>query len=95
MEKGVLDIPHPAEGSPVIPTALLIPLVGFDDAGFRLGYGAAYYDMTLAALPVQPLAIGVGFEFSLLATIHPQPHDRPLDAIITEAGLREDFPQRR
>ncbi|MGH6889645.1 MAG: 5-formyltetrahydrofolate cyclo-ligase [Rhizomicrobium sp.] len=91
MEKGVWNIPHPAEREPVFPTALLIPLVGFDDRGYRLGYGAAYYDLTLAALPGRPLAVGVGFEFSRLPSIHPQPHDRPMDAIVTEAGLRENF----
>ncbi|HEY3778933.1 MAG TPA: 5-formyltetrahydrofolate cyclo-ligase [Rhizomicrobium sp.] len=95
MEKGVWDIPHPAEGPPVIPTALLISLVGFDEAGFRLGYGAAYYDMTLAALPSRTLAIGIGFEYSRLPSIHPQPHDRRMDAIITEAGLRQGWARER
>lgn len=93
MKKGVWDIPHPAAGPPVIPTALLISLVGFDDAGFRLGYGAGYYDLTLTFLPHRPLAVGVGFEFSRLPSIHPQPHDRPMDAIITETGLRESWPR--
>lgn len=91
MEKGVWNIPHPAPSPPVFPTALLIPLVGFDDAGYRLGYGAAYYDLTLAALPGRPFTVGIGFEFSRLPDIHPQPHDQPMDAIITEAGLREHF----
>lgn len=89
MEKGVWNIPHPANGPPVRPSALVIPLVGFDAAGFRLGYGAGYYDMTLAAHDQRPLAIGVGFEFSRLPTIHPQPHDRPMDVIITESGIHE------
>jgi 5-formyltetrahydrofolate cyclo-ligase len=93
MEKGVWNIPHPAESPPVFPSALLIPLVGFDDAGYRLGYGAAYYDMTLASLPGRPLAVGVGFEFSRLPSIHPQPHDRPMEAIITEGGVRRIFPR--
>lgn len=93
MEKGVWNIPHPAPSPPVYPTALVIPLVGFDDAGYRLGYGAAYYDMTLASLPGRPLAVGIGFEFSRLASIHPQPHDRPMNTIITEAGLRERIPR--
>jgi len=89
MEPGVWNIPHPADGPPVLPSALVVPLVGFDDASFRLGYGAGYYDMTLAAFDKRPLAVGVGFEFSHLPTIHPQPHDRPMDAIITEACVRE------
>jgi 5-formyltetrahydrofolate cyclo-ligase len=89
MEPGVWSIPHPANGPPVRPSALVIPLVGFDDAGFRLGYGAGYYDMTLAAYSTPPLTIGTGFEFSRLPTIYPQSHDRPMDVIITERGTHE------
>ncbi len=100
MQAGVWNIPHPASGPPVRPSALVIPLVGFDDAGYRLGYGAGYYDMTLAADETQPLAIGIGFAFSRLPTIHPQPHDHPMDTIITEDGVYErpatrDLPQKR
>jgi 5-formyltetrahydrofolate cyclo-ligase len=91
MERGVWDIPHPASGEAVSPSALVIPLVGFDDAGYRLGYGAGYYDMTIASFAVRPLCVAVGFEFSRLSTIHPQPHDQPMDVIITEAGARDTF----
>jgi 5-formyltetrahydrofolate cyclo-ligase len=78
----------PAERQVVSPTALLVPLVGFDEQGYRLGYGGGYYDRTLAASKPRPLAIGLGYEFGRLATIHPQPHDAPMDAIVTEAGVR-------
>lgn len=91
MERGVWDIPHPASGEPVFPSALVIPLVGFDNAGYRLGYGAGYYDTTIASLTVRPRCVAVGFEFSRLATIHPQPHDQPMDVIITEAWTRDTF----
>jgi 5-formyltetrahydrofolate cyclo-ligase len=64
---------------------LLVPLLGFDLCGYRLGYGGGYYDLTLAAaMPSPPLAIGVGFEIGRLETIHPQPHDVPMDLIVTE-----------
>jgi 5-formyltetrahydrofolate cyclo-ligase len=86
MTTGLWDIPHPAEGAAVVPSALLIPLVGFDGAGHRLGNGGGYYDRTLAALQPKPLAIGVGFELGRLGSISPQPHDQPMDAIVTEAG---------
>lgn len=89
MERGVWNIPHPASGEPVFPSALVIPLVGFDDAGYRLGYGAGYYDITIASFSVRPVLVAVGFEFSRLSTIHPQPHDRPMDVIITETGARD------
>ena len=87
MDLGVWDIPHPAEGPAVIPGALLIPVVGFDEAGYRLGYGSGFYDMTIAAMPSKPICIGVGFELQRMETIHPHPLDVPMDYIITEAGL--------
>jgi 5-formyltetrahydrofolate cyclo-ligase len=87
MEAGVWNILHPAEGPAVQPSALLIPLVGFDAAGFRLGYGAGYYDRTIATFASPPLKIGVGFELSRLKTIHPQAHDIPMDYIVTEKGV--------
>jgi 5-formyltetrahydrofolate cyclo-ligase len=88
LERGVWDIPVPAERRVVHPTALLVPVVGFDEEGYRLGYGGGYYDRTLAASDPRPLAVGVGYEFQRLATIHPQPHDVPMHAIVTEAGVR-------
>ncbi|MFD1109766.1 5-formyltetrahydrofolate cyclo-ligase [Pseudoroseomonas ludipueritiae] len=87
MAHGIWNIPVPAAGEPVTPDILLVPLVGFDRRRFRLGYGGGYYDRTLAALPAKPRAIGIGFELSRIATIHPQPHDIPMDLIVTEAGL--------
>ena len=86
MEKGVYDIPYPAEGPAVAPAALVVPLLGFDEAGYRLGYGAGFYDRTLASYGAKPLAIGVGFELGRLSTIQPQPHDIAMDYILTEAG---------
>ena len=94
MEAGVWNIPHPASGPPVSPSALVIPLLGFDEAGFRLGYGAGYYDRTIAAFAEKPYAVGVGFEFSCLPTIFPQLHDRPMDVIITEVRVRAWSPSR-
>lgn len=86
MMPGVWNIPIPAEGEEVTPDTLLIPLVGFDTQGYRLGYGGGYYDRTLATMASRPLAIGVGFESGRLATIHPQPHDVRMDLTVTEAG---------
>lgn len=86
MATGVYDIPYPAEGPAERPQGLVVPLLGFDDAGYRLGYGAGFYDRTLATLDPMPFAIGVGFELGRLATIHPQPHDVPMDWIVTERG---------
>lgn len=94
LERGFWDIPVPAQRRVVRPTVLLVPLVGFDPQGYRLGYGGGYYDRTLAAMTPRPRAIGVGYELGRLETIHPQPHDIPMDAIVTEAGVLES-PARR
>lgn len=87
MTPGVWNIPVPAERAPVHPDVVLVALLGFDEQGYRLGYGGGYYDRTLAALTPRPLTLGVGFELGRLETIHPQPHDIPLDAIVTERGI--------
>lgn len=88
MEAGVWNILHPAEGHPVVPAVCIVPLLGFDEKGYRLGYGGGYYDRTLASLAPRPFTVGVGFESSKLETICPQPHDVPLDVIITETQER-------
>ena len=72
----------PSTGEWLPPTVLLIPLVGFDAAGYRLGYGGGYYDRTLPTLTPRPQTIGIGYAAGWLATIHPQPHDCKLDAIL-------------
>ena len=72
----------------MVPQAVLAPLVGFDRQCYRLGYGGGYFDRTLAALSPRPLAIGVGFEMSLIETIFPQSFDIPMDVIVTEARIR-------
>lgn len=84
---GVLGIAYPADSAEVAPDAVAVPLVGFDGAGYRLGYGGGYFDRTLAAIARKPVAIGVAYESARLETIHPQPHDIPMDWIVTERGV--------
>jgi 5-formyltetrahydrofolate cyclo-ligase len=80
---------HAIDGVTVTPDVLVIPLVGFDAAGFRLGYGGGYYDRTLAdAAHAGTVVIGVGFELSRVTTIYPQPHDRRMHRILTEVADR-------
>jgi 5-formyltetrahydrofolate cyclo-ligase len=74
----------PDSGEIVVPDLLVVPLVGFDAQGYRLGYGGGFYDRTIAAMPAKPRTIGVGFELGRLLTIYPEPHDIPLDSVITE-----------
>ena len=88
MARDPFGIPVPASGAQAeAPDLVLLPLVAFDAAGYRLGYGGGYFDRTLAALLPRPTTCGVGFELARTASIRPQPHDVPLDAIATEAGL--------
>ena len=89
MVRGDWNIPVPPPESEVVtPDVALAPLVGWDRAGYRLGYGGGYFDRTLAHLAPRPFVIGIGLQAAELATIYPQPHDVPLDAIITEEGVQ-------
>ena len=86
LSRGVWNIPIPAERHPCVPDIVISPVVGYDPACYRLGYGGGFFDRTLAALPARPRVIGIGYSSARLATIHPQPHDIPMDLIVTETG---------
>ena len=85
LQHGLWNIPWPADGAEVVPGVVIAPLVGFDRDCYRLGYGGGFFDRTLVALVPRPLAIGVGYAAAAIATIYPQPHDIPMDAIVTGA----------
>lgn len=87
MIRGVWNIPIPVDGETVDPDVLIAPLVGFDPAGYRLGYGGGFYDRTIASRPTKPLTVGVGFALARLSTIYPQAHDVPMDVIVTEEAV--------
>jgi 5-formyltetrahydrofolate cyclo-ligase len=87
---GVWGIREPAPSAPeVAPDILLVPFAAFDRAGYRIGYGAGYFDMTLAALRAKKkiTAIGVGFAVQEIDKVPVEPHDQKLDFIVTEVGL--------
>ncbi len=87
MATGVYNIPYPADGAAVVqPDTLLIPMLGFDAAGYRLGYGGGYYDRTVAAAVPRPRLIGISFEFARMPSIRPLSHDVPMDWVVTEKG---------
>lgn len=91
MEKGFWDIPQPADAVEVEPDLFISPGVGYDRAGYRLGYGGGYFDRTLARRQAggRPWrAVMVAYEFAALETIHPLPHDIVFEAVITEEGVR-------
>lgn len=87
MERGFWNIPVPAEGPEIAPDITLSPVVGWDGAFYRLGYGGGYFDRTLGAANPRPLAIGVGLDALRIATIFPQPHDIPMQLVVTETGI--------
>lgn len=91
---GVYALPEPQGTALLRPDVLLIPPVGFDAAGYRLGYGGGFYDRTLAAMDPPPLKIGVGYELSRMDSIGPLAHDIAMDIVFTEAGVYPAAPAR-
>jgi 5-formyltetrahydrofolate cyclo-ligase len=94
--QGNFKVMTPPEGAPEVdPTVLLVPLLAFDRAGFRLGYGGGFYDRTLekrrheahSGHPV--MAIGIGFEAQETDDLPRGPFDQQLDWIVTEASARK------
>lgn len=88
MDKGIWDIPIPAERDVIHPDMLIVPLVGFDSGCYRLGYGGGYYDRTIAAATPRPLCVGLGFSAAALPGIFPQQHDIPMHMVMTERGVQ-------
>lgn len=87
MTTGVWDIPIPQPDERVTPRIVLLPVVGVDREGYRLGYGGGYYDRTLPTIRPRPLVVGIGYAHARIAGIDPRPHDQRLDMLVTEAGV--------
>lgn len=88
LAEGPLGIPYPKDSPAVSPTAVLLPMNGWDAQGYRLGYGGGFFDRTLAAMAQRPLVIGVAYDLARMPTIHPQSWDLPVDCVVTESGLQ-------
>jgi 5-formyltetrahydrofolate cyclo-ligase len=87
LDSGVWGIREPKPEAPeVFPDILIVPLLAFDRAGHRIGYGAGYYDMTIARLrgmkPV--IALGIAYAAQEIAAVPATPRDSPLDLVLTE-----------
>jgi 5-formyltetrahydrofolate cyclo-ligase len=76
----------PSTARSVVPDILIVPLLAFDRAGHRLGYGAGYYDRTLAGLRAQRaiLAVGLAYAAQEVDSVLPEAHDQTLDWVVTE-----------
>ncbi|MGH7344446.1 MAG: 5-formyltetrahydrofolate cyclo-ligase [Candidatus Rokuibacteriota bacterium] len=93
LASGPLGIPFPVSSDLVAPTAALLPMLGWDEAGYRLGYGGGFFDRTLASLAKKPVVIGVGYELARMKTIRPQSWDVPMDWVVTERGAYRRDPE--
>lgn len=90
MQTDRFGIQTPINSAILRPEVLLIPLVGFDKQGFRLGYGGGFYDRTISALAKtgqKPLCVGIAYDLSLVDSITPEAHDQKMDFIVTESGV--------
>jgi 5-formyltetrahydrofolate cyclo-ligase len=89
MVSGPFGTRAPATGGWMTPELLIVPLLAFDRAGHRLGYGGGYYDRTIAGLrdagPVR--AVGIAYAGQEVARVPVEETDAPLDAVVTEAGV--------
>jgi 5-formyltetrahydrofolate cyclo-ligase len=87
LSSGVWGIREPPPTAPAVaPDILIVPLLAFDRAGQRIGYGAGYYDMTIAALRTkrEVVAIGLAFAAQEIAAVPATARDVPLDLVLTE-----------
>jgi 5-formyltetrahydrofolate cyclo-ligase len=87
LDRGQWGIREPKPDAPEVePDILLVPLLAFDRAGYRLGYGAGYYDMTIHRLrALKPItAVGVAFAAQEVPKIPTTPRDERLDLVLTE-----------
>ncbi len=87
MEEDAYGIPKPKDTEAFHPQLLLVPCVGYGPGGTRLGYGGGFYDRTLAALQPRPATAGLGYGHGYVPWLTPEPHDIPLDALLTEDGV--------
>ena len=87
MEEDAYGIPKPKDTEQFAPRLLLVPCVGFGPGGVRLGYGGGFYDRTLAALSPRPFSVGLAYAHGWLPWLEAEPHDMPLDAVLTEQGV--------
>ena len=89
MEEGAFGAAIPRDPIEMTPNILIVPLLAFDAAGYRLGYGGGFYDRTLAELrPEGPVeAVGFAYDIQRTARVPREETDERLDFVVTEAGV--------
>ena len=92
MEEDAFGIPKPKGTPTFVPTLLLVPCVGFGPKGLRLGYGGGFYDRTLATVQPRPFTVGLAYSNGFVPWLTAEPHDIPLDAVLTDEGLAWQVP---
>jgi 5-formyltetrahydrofolate cyclo-ligase len=94
LSRGVWNIPVPVTTEEVVPDIVIAPIVGFDRACYRLGYGGGFFDRTFATMKNSPRKLGVGYRQQALLTINPQLNDIPMEMVIREEGacFPESYP---
>lgn len=87
LESGAYGIPEPRPGLPGIETGeidlILVPGVGFDLDGYRIGFGGGYYDRFFRTIRRRTVKVGLAFDFQVRRTVHPDSHDRGVNYIVT------------
>lgn len=89
MKDGAFGAEVPAAGQAVVPDLLLLPMLAFDNQGWRLGYGGGFYDRTLEQLRQHRSvrAIGIAYAAQQIDFVPTESTDQRLDAIATETGI--------
>ncbi len=97
LERHRLGMDQPIDQGPEIPIheidTFLVPGLAFDETGARLGRGAGYFDRVLARRRGDCVAVGVTVEARIVEAIPVEPHDRKVDWLGTEVGVRECSPR--
>ncbi len=87
LDAGPFGTVHPTADAPdVVPNALIVPLLAYDEDCYRLGWGGGYYDRTLA-MHREIKAFGFAFGAQIVDHVPREAHDWPLQGVITEEGV--------
>lgn len=89
MKEAMWGIMEPRDEAPQVrPDVLLVPLLAFDERGYRVGYGGGFYDRTIAGLQAEKPIVTVGLALDELkvARVPTDQYDQPLDWVLTPSG---------